>query len=443
MASDEARKKWGTIFMGDREASVEQLNAMQEHINRDKLQKERTEDYMERVKARAADRAREILGAAYEERQKVLEEAKNDAAVQKRLAAQECARMKGEAEAIRKQAEEELGAAQAQKDEAVKIREQAHEEGYQAGLNQAGAELHEFRAELGQSLSAVLRAIERERKAILENWREDLADLVKIAAQAGTGFVLQKEHEGIIRQLVFQALELLENRSVVSLRVNPADEETISDLFHAARERAPELKQWVVTGDDAIERGGLVADSGTGSVDFKRANFREMVDGVLSHLGLPELEREANESREVASLVEQEVARLAELTPELAPPEPEPVMEEIEPEATQPQPEETDPLKPEGEASAEEQIDSDLDIEAESDQEEFNEEPIQADTQPMPAPESIAAQSLAELEEELFPLDEEPFQEGPETRTAQAEDVAEPAREPALDPRTLSEGGFL
>ena len=34
MASDELRKKWGTIFMGEREATVEQLDAMQEPMRR-------------------------------------------------------------------------------------------------------------------------------------------------------------------------------------------------------------------------------------------------------------------------------------------------------------------------------------------------------------------------------------------------------------------------
>ncbi len=420
MASDEVRKKWGTIFMGDREASVEQLNAMQEHLNRDKLQKEQTEDYMERVKARAADRAREILGAAYAERQKVLDEAKNDAAVQKRLAAQECLRIKAEGEEIRKKAQEELDAARQEREEAERLREEAREAGYQDGMNQASTELHEFRAELGQSISIVLRAIERQRKNILLNWREDLADLVKAAAQAGTGFILQKEHDAIIRQIVFQALDLLESRSVVSLRVNPADEETVSDLFRAARERAPELKQWVVTGDEAIERGGLVADSGTGSVDFKRSNFRELVESVLSHLGLPELEREAEESREVADLVEQEVAHLASLTPELAPIEPEPaeVVQEPAPvveEVAEPVAEPADVEPKEAEAAGV-----------------VEETPAPEITQPAAAP--LAAPSLAELEDELFPLDEE---------NANPAEAAPAPPESGIDPKTLSEGGFL
>lgn len=458
MASEEMRKKWGTIFMGEREASVEQLNAMQEHVNRDRLQKERSEDYMERVKQRAADRAREILGAAYAERQKVLEEAKGEAAVQKRLAMQECAKIKAEGEAIRKQAREELAAAQAEREEAAKMRQEAREAGHQEGMNQAAVELHEFRAELGQAVAALMRGVEMQRRNILNNWREDLAELVKAAARAGTGYVLQKEHDAVLRQLVFQALDLLENRSLVSIRVNPQDEETVSDLFRAARERAPELKQWVVTGDDAIEPGGLVADSGSGSVDFQRANFRELVDGVLMHLGLPHLEAEMRDDAEVASIVEQEIANIASMTPELD--DLEPALDEAQdagaepadaapqaadapdageaPDASdaadEPGPRLQEPLAEAAPAPMEPLSEEMADLAEELDAPEA-EEPLEA---------GAVDPSLAELEDELFPLDgeaePEPAPEGAATKQA-AEPGGAPA--PRLDPKTLAEGGFL
>ena len=74
--SMDLRKKWGTIFMGDREASMAQLEAMQEPVRREQERQQTQEDYMERVKTRAVERARQILGEAYAERQRVLEEAR-------------------------------------------------------------------------------------------------------------------------------------------------------------------------------------------------------------------------------------------------------------------------------------------------------------------------------------------------------------------------------
>ena len=159
MASEQLRKKWGTIFMGEREATVDQLDAMQEPMRREKLKQEQEADYMERVRARAAERAKEILGAAYAERLKVLDEARAEDDALKRETAAKCAAVKAEAEALRKEAQAELARAQAEREAAVRVREAAHGEGYQAGMDQAGQELREFRAELGQSLGALLRAI--------------------------------------------------------------------------------------------------------------------------------------------------------------------------------------------------------------------------------------------------------------------------------------------
>lgn len=432
MASEEMRKKWGTIFMGEREASVEELKAMHERLNREKVEKEQTEDYMERVRARATDRAREILGQAYTERQKVLDEAKGEAAVSKRLAAQEAAKIKGEAEQIRKQAEEELAKAQKELAEAGRIRNEAHAEGYEAGMNQAGAELQEFRGELGQSLAVLLRAIERQRKNILDNWREDLAELVRCAVHAGTGHVLQKEHEAVLQSLVFKALDLLENRSLISLRVNPTDEESVSDMFRAARERAPELRQWTVHGDDTIEPGGLVADSGSGSIDLRRSNYREMVDGILSHLALPGKDGEDAE-KEVANLVEQEVAHIASLTPEVERGEQEP---EVEPEpAPEEAPERVPPAPPE-EAPEEETGEATAEVE-----ETLPDEPEPEIPEPVvSAPPTRAEENptLAELEDELFPLDEAAPEEAPESvPPPEAQPVNEEER------KIFSEGGFL
>lgn len=422
MASEEIRKKWGTIFMGDREASVEQLNAMQEPLRREKQQKEQAEDYMERVRARAADRAREILGAAYTERQKVLEEARLEIVGLKRKAMEECARLKSEGDAARKLAEAELSRAEEEKSAAVKIREAAHAEGFQAGMEQAGAELHEFRAELGQSVANLMRSIERERKKILQAWRDDLATVTRCAVQAGTGMILEKEHDAILSNLVFRALDLLENRSLVTLRVNPADEAAVADMFRAARQRAPELKQWIVTGDPAIEPGGIVADSGSGSVDLQRGNFQELVDGILCHLGLPDQET-PEEVASMRDLVEREVAHIASMTPEMdqgAQPE------IAEAAAVQPEEIETQGDIPKDSAEPEDVIEPVEDDEIQPSGPQLSDDLPQPGPQESEVPESDTT-SLADLEEELFPLGEE--------QAPQAEELP--------DAKTLAEGGFL
>lgn len=184
-------------------------------------------------------------------------------------------------------------------------------------MDAAGAELTAFRQELGQSLATLLRRLEKRQDALCASWREDLTALTLAAVEAGTGWLLHSEHEAVLRRLVLEAVNLLEDRTSISVRVHPDDEASVGGLFQAARERAPELRQWVVTGDPNLEPGDLVAESGSGSVDCRRAYFSDMVAGVLTHLTLPQRPEEAAEAAALGDLVAQEAARLA--APEAVP----------------------------------------------------------------------------------------------------------------------------
>lgn len=316
MASDQLRKKWGTVFMGEREATVEQLDAMQEPLRRERMQHQQQEDYFDRVRAKAEERAREILGAAYAERQKVLEEARVEAHELNKRLTHESAAIKAQAQEERNQAQAELAQAQALRQEAQVLRENGQADGFQAGMDQSGQELKEFRAEIGQALGTVLHALDRQRHAICESWRDQLALLTQEAVTAGTGWVLEKEHKKILQSLVFEALNLLEDRATITLRVHPDDEETVSDMFMAARERVPELQQWVVNGDPSVGRGGLLAESVSGSVDCRRELYTELVNGVLSCLTLGPGQDDQRQGEAVSQLVRQEAERIAAISPE-------------------------------------------------------------------------------------------------------------------------------
>ena len=316
MASDQLRKKWGTIFMGDREASPQQLDAMQEPLLRERAQQQHQEDYLARVRARAEERAREILGAAYTERQKVLEEASAEAQARILQLTREALALKAQAQEELAQAEAEHGKARDLREEAEIIRDHAHNDGFQAGMAQAGAELKEFRADVGQMLGNMLQALEAQRHSLGEAWREELAELARVAVEAGTGWVLQAEHARILQHLVFSSLQLLEDRATVSVRVHPDDEETVGDLFRAARERVPELSQWIVNGDPSIEAGGLVAESVSGSVENLRSHYREMVNGILEHLTLPQRPQDEQAEQAAGVAAAQGLAHLAEIMPQ-------------------------------------------------------------------------------------------------------------------------------
>jgi flagellar biosynthesis/type III secretory pathway protein FliH len=401
MASEELREKWGTVFMGERETSVEKLDAMQEPLRRERRKREQQEEYLENVRARAADRAREILGAAYAERQRILEEAKAEGEEIRRKLLEEGEQLKKSAKAVHDEIAAELARAKQVHEEAEHIRQTAHSEGFQNGMDQAGEELKELRAGLADSLVRILRAIDEQRKDICAGWREEIVELVKTAVAAGTGWLLESEHSRILRSLTLNALNLLEDRSTVTVRVNPEDEERVGELFAAARERAPELTQWIVSGDTSVERGGLTVECAAGSVDCRREHYREMVETVLDRLTLPARDGEDKTVDEVSDLVEAEVAKLAALMPA---PEPESASEpesESEP-APAPEPEAALASEPEPEPAAEPEMAP-----------ESASQTVPA-IMPEPGPEQSSEPSdlppedptFAELEEELLPLED-------------------------------------
>lgn len=455
--ADEKGRKGGTIFMGDRETSAEELHAMQEPLRREQIRREQADEYMERVRNKAADRAREILGAAYAEKQNVLDEARKETLALKKQAIEERERLKAEGETARREAQAELDKATALREEAERVRAGARDEGYQAGLDEASADIAELRSNMGQSLALILNALGRQRKEIITRWAEDLAEVVRCSARAGTGLILNQEHEAVLRSLVFKALDLLERQETVALRVNPEDEDAVGKMFQAAREKYPNLRQWIVSGDAGVEKGGLIAESGSGSVDLRRANFEEVVERALKHLYLPE-DEETNQN-EIRDLVEREVAWIAGMTPEPEPIEPpraeEP--EEIAPQEDETTPEEEIAADAEAPDEGEESADILEELEAEDHEaslaaarEDATEEDATEYAEEELASPRPAQPTYEELDEEFFPLDDLDAPETPEQSepAAPAKPAKPAAPKPAKpveppDPEILAGGGFL
>ena len=362
MGTDDDKKKWGTIFLdGSREASMEQLDSMQAATRQQQWNQRTQQDYLEKVRAKATERAREILGEAYTERQKVLDEARDEAESVRLTAAalhHEAEQVRAEAEQIREAAQEELRKAE-------QIREAAQAEGFDAGLEQAQAELESFRAALGSSVAGVLMAIHGQCHVIFEGWRGEMVELLKVCVEKGTGLVLDEQYPLVLEHLVMEAVRQLDDRRCITLRVHPDDEAAVADMFAAAKERLPHVGQWIVSGDTSLQLGGLIAESQSGTVDSRLELHRDLVQNILQHLVLPgtQLDSEALHSVEEAVRLEAEkIAVLAPPVPEPEPapapivePEPEPVVESElgpEPESVMPAPAAADAAQEAGAACA-------------------------------------------------------------------------------------------
>jgi flagellar assembly protein FliH len=234
---DPDRSKWGRIFMGNR---ITELDAVEEERSRvwdtnDEIA------YLTRVRAKATEKAKEIVSAA--------------------------------------------------ESEAEDIRAKATEAGYAEGIKQAQLELEEVRSSLGGAVSAVLAAIQEEAPKISAAWREDLAALVRLAVEKAFAVTLSEERGKILEALYLQAVQSLENSRDISVRVNPEDEAGIGDIIAMGSVKHPGLEGWHVQADPSVTPGGLFLESSYSLVDNTVENRMAAVNAVLAGLNVPAIKQ--------------------------------------------------------------------------------------------------------------------------------------------------------
>ena len=171
--------------------------------------------------------------------------------------------------------------------EAGSIREQAREQGYTKGLQEAEAELESFRSGMADSVAGVLSAIEGQCSAIFAGWRNDLTALVRVAVEKAISRELSEGRAQTLEALLPEAVGQLEKRRELVIRVHPEDEPVIADIINVTKERYPDVASWRVRGDAAITPGGLVVESESSLADGRVESRLALVEEVLQRLSLP------------------------------------------------------------------------------------------------------------------------------------------------------------
>ena len=226
-------RDWGRIFIGSATVDL----ALVEGDMRHNWSQEDEDAYLDRVRAKAAQKAAEILDSA-------------------RL-------------------------------EAAALRDEARKTGYAAGLAEAEEEVNAFRSAMGDSVAAVLGAIEGQCSAIFTRWREELTRLLRLCVEKGVGITLSQNQAGILEALYTQAVAALENRRNLVIRVNPEDEPLIADIVGITLAKYPDLQAWSVKADPAITPGGLTVESDDSFADNRIEHRASLVNELLANLTLP------------------------------------------------------------------------------------------------------------------------------------------------------------
>lgn len=227
-------QKWGRIFMDSR---VSDLGSLEQRRSQAWSEKDQ-EVYLDRVRQKAEEKAREILQAAQAE-------AKN-------------------------------------------LRDNAYNEGYAEGLRQAEEELAALRDSMGDTVHAVLGAIEEQAGAVYSAWREDLAALLRLAVEKCLGITLAEERSRVLESLFEQSVQSLESARRIVVRCNPEDAPAVEDIIAMAREKFPDMNTWKVQGEVAIQAGGILVESESSLANNTLESRKAAIDKVLAGLNIPE-----------------------------------------------------------------------------------------------------------------------------------------------------------
>lgn len=145
----------------------------------------------------------------------------------------------------------------------TQARERGHDEGVAAG-RAAG------RAELEEDVAALHELIENARAQRNEVIQTAEPELVRLAMAVAERVVY--DHVAIDGNVVLEnvrhALTRLVGREVVTLRVNPADAETLR-MYREATAASNDVEHLRIIEDQRVDRGGVVIETDSGTIDAK------------------------------------------------------------------------------------------------------------------------------------------------------------------------------
>ena len=191
------------------------------------------------------------------------------------------------------------------KAEAEEMRRQAWEQGYAEGQNTAAREFEDIRRSTEEALAEALDSINKGAKQIWNEHRRELTALVSAAVEKIIGLEISLRSRDILEKLMDQAVEAVDMRRMLTIKVHPDSHTDINDLMLRLKESHPQLGGWKVRSDSAMTPGGIIVASDSGLVDNSIEGRLSMLREVLNHLNLADETQELEDAEEAAPEAEE------------------------------------------------------------------------------------------------------------------------------------------
>jgi flagellar assembly protein FliH len=163
-----------------------------------------------------------------------------------------------------------------------------YEKGYAQGREEATRECHNILEEHKKALSAavadLVRDIEDQRRRVMNDAREEMADL----ALAVAGRILREEvssRRDAVMNLVKDALKRVVDKDLVRIRVNTADLDTVKSHRDEIVALVEGIRSLEIVEDRRVGLGGVVVETNAGRVDARIETQLDEIRRAFSEAG--------------------------------------------------------------------------------------------------------------------------------------------------------------
>ncbi len=164
---------------------------------------------------------------------------------------------------------------------AAEIEEAARNTGYQEGFEKGRQEGQDELDPVIRTMRELIEGVRAQREAVIAGAEPELVRLAMAIAQRIVHTEVANNHQVVVEN-VRAALTRLVSREVVTLRVNPADHETIRQ-YRESIIAASDVEQLRIVEDQRVDRGGVLVETDAGTIDAKIATqLREAKRAILT-----------------------------------------------------------------------------------------------------------------------------------------------------------------
>ena len=156
--------------------------------------------------------------------------------------------------------------------------------GYEEGLAQAQADLDQHTQAMSAEVENLLAQLGAQGSVIFDNRKQDIISLIRLAVEKTLKVEMDEKRTESLEALMMESLERIESQRQLAIKCAPEDALDLEAFLQNIQDRNPALKYWTVKGDPTLESGGVIVEAAEGKVDNSVATRWAGVEPIMEQL---------------------------------------------------------------------------------------------------------------------------------------------------------------